>query len=163
MRHLALFALLLLAVTGCYRPTDPPQLGEGIALTIQANQGRLARSQAYVQAEVPKALQRQLGWRINPAGATARLELALEEEIIDVTANDSRTVPVQWMVRLRGTALLVSKRATLVGRFTGAGYYTSDLDEPEALRTAAQEAGKDLVAWIESHETRFAPDGTKSP
>jgi hypothetical protein len=149
--------LVVAALAGCYRLTPPPALAEGIAVKIIANQGRLPRAQAELQAEVPRALARNLGWHITPASATARLELTIEEDIIDVTARDERGVPLQWQVRVRGTCLLVSRQATLVGRFTGAGYYSSQLDEPEGVRTAAQEAAKDIVAWIEANEGRFTP------
>ena len=154
-----LFAVVLAVVclAGCYRPTPPPDLAEGVAVRIIADMGRLPRAHAELQAEIPRALARQLGWRIDPAGATAHLDLTIEEDLIEVSAKDTRGVPQQWMVRLRGTCLLASRQATLVGRFTGAGYYTSQLDEAEAIRTAAREAAKYIVAWIESQESQFTP------
>lgn len=155
--RLALVALGILALVGCYRLSAPPAVAEGVAVRIISNQGRLPRAQAELQSEVPRALARNLGWHINPASATAHLDLTIEEDIIDVTARDTRGVPAQWQVRVRGTCLFVSRQATLVGRFTGAGYYTSQLDEPEGIRTAAQEAAKDIVAWIEANEARFSP------
>ena len=141
----------LTGLSGCYRLDSPPKLGETIRVEFVGNDSRLVRSQGYVTDAVAKALVQRLGWQVSPTG-TAKLQLALREERINDTSQDSRGITNSWSIRLEGTALLVARSGSLTGTFTGLGNSTglsTGQGEPEALQAAATQAADDLVSWLD--------------
>lgn len=147
------------AIAGCYRLAGPPDLGEAVRVEVVGNDGKLVRSQGYLTDAVADALVKRLGWRVSPTG-TAKLQLAIREEKIKATAQDTRDVTDAWSVRLDGTALLVARGGSLTGTFTGLGNYTglhTIQGEPEALQAAAVQAADDLVSWLDANATRVIP------
>lgn len=147
------------AVAGCYRLSGPPDLGETVRVEVVGNDGKLVRSQGYLTDAVAEALVKRLGWRVSPTG-TAKLQLAIREERIKATAQDTRDVTEAWSVRLDGTALLVARGGSLTGTFTGVGNYTglhSIQGEPEALKAAAIQAADDLASWLDVNAARVMP------
>ncbi len=146
----AAIALAGLLATGCsYRLAKPPQLGESVRVVVTANNARLVRSQAYLQAAVARALQNRLGWRVDPLGS-ARLELVILEEDIGTTGTDSRDLPARWKIVVHGHAALHSRRAPLVGPFTGNGFASGLSEEPEAIQRAANNAAAQIAGWLEA-------------
>ncbi len=162
MRLLALVAGLAAAaaaLAGCYRLAAPPDLGETVRVEIVGNDGKLVRSQGYLTDAVAEALVKRLGWHVSPNGS-AKLQLAIREERIKATAQDTRDVSDAWSVRIEGTALLVARGGSLTGTFTGLGNYTglhSLQGEPEALQAAAIQAADDLVSWLDVNAVRVIP------
>ncbi|HYE08320.1 MAG TPA: hypothetical protein VEL07_22590 [Planctomycetota bacterium] len=156
----ALVALAAVAASGCrYGVAAPPRLGEDVRVVVIANDARLVRAQAALQAAVARALEERLGWRVSPTG-TARLELAMAEERIDATGTDRGDVPARWSISLHGHALLRSRHGTELGDFVGTGYASGLADETEAIDNAAREAAIQLTSWLETAGRRW---GTGDP
>ncbi len=147
--RLALAALALLGVAGCYRPTPPAPLGETVAMSVVGNQGQQPRTQVYVMTEMNRMMSERLGWRTSHTG-TARLELAIKEERYQAQASDVRDIPVSWSVRIRIEAMLTTRQGTRLGAGEGTGNVTAVSNEPEALQAAAVAAAKDLEGWLEN-------------
>ncbi len=147
IRSLLTIAVVLLA--GCYRLSAPPALSEAIKIDISGNRAHLVRFQPYLQDEVAKALERELGWRVSPTG-TATLGLSIRLEELDSTAKDDRGVPIRWRISMDGDFLLTHQGGNLLGTFNGIGSAAGLNDEDAALRGAAKGAAQDLVARLEA-------------
>lgn len=152
MRIASILALALALLGGCYRFEGPPLLDEPVQVVINGNAARLVQVQPLLHQAIASRLERRLGWRVSPTGS-ARLQIAILPEEIDVTARDPRDLPLQWAVQINGTVLLTSASQNLLGGFTGAGYLTSTVDEPEALRQACEAAADGIITWLEQQET----------
>ena len=143
------------AIAGCrYGIAAPPRLGEDVRVVVLANDARLVRAQAALQAAVARALEDRLGWRVQPTG-TARLELMMAEERISATGTDRRDIPARWSISLHGHALLRSRHGTELGEFVGTGYASGLADEAEAIDNAAREAAAQLASWLETAGQRW--------
>ena len=149
-------ALVAAALAGCYHRATPPRLDETVSVRLAVDDARLVRAQAYLQAEVARALVDRLGWHVSPAG-TARLELSMREETISTVGTNARDVPARWSVTLHGHALLTSRRGTDLGDFMGTGYASSLADEPAALQQAARLAAMNVATWLETAGRRWDP------
>jgi hypothetical protein len=151
-------ALLLAAMAGgaacSYRAARVPALGESVRVVVTVNDARLVRAQAELQRAVAMEVVNHLGWRVEPTGS-AKLELTLGEEHIAPTATTARDVPTSWIMTLHGQTLLTSRHGAAHGSYTGNGYVTSLGDEPEAIRTAAEDAAAYIVTWIEHQAQRW--------
>ena len=95
-----LLVLALALLSGCYRLSAPPAMSEAVKLEISGNKTHLVRFQPYLQDEVAKALERQLGWRVSPTG-TATLGRSIRLEDLDNTAKDDRGVAIRRLVSIR--------------------------------------------------------------
>jgi hypothetical protein len=143
----AVLGALLLAVTGCYRPAPPGDLGEPVRLVVVANQGRLPRAQGLLVQEIGQALVTRLGWQVSPTGS-ATLSISIHEEGYNATWRDLNDVPQAQRVRLRGTVLVHSRAGTWVAPCSGEALVTSIGGEPEALREAARICATDITEWL---------------
>lgn len=149
--------LLVLIAAGCYRGEPPPPLPEGAAVTVATNRGRLVRSQAYLQSEIAAACSRELGWRVGPTGG-ATLELAIEEESIDVQASGDLGIPERWRVTLRGGWTLRSTSyEDQSGDFSATGYYEDRSDENAALREAAASVARNIAGTLRRRLSDLQP------
>jgi len=144
-----LLVLALALLSGCYRLSAPPAMSEAVKLEISGNKTHLVRFQPYLQDEVAKALERQLGWRVSPTG-TATLGLSIRLEDLDNTAKDDRGVAIRWRISMHGDFLLTHHGGNLLGTFAGVGSAAGLNDEDAALRGAAKGAASDLVARLEA-------------
>ncbi len=155
-----------LALGGCYRLANPPELGEAVRIEIVGNQGKLVRTQGYLTDAIAKGLVQRLGWRVSPNG-TAKLQLTIREEEIRANSQDRRDITNSWAIRIQGNALLVARGGSLIGTFTGVGNSTglsTNPGEPEALQAAAAQAADDLISWLDIRaKTVIAPALTPSP
>ncbi len=145
----ALSLLLAVLLCSCYQARNPPSLDEAVRVSVVSDRARLVQAQASLQTALAASLTDRLGWQVSPLGS-ARLAIDIERELIDVTVRDARGVPTRWSIRLQGTALLTSQKATLAERFTGVGYSTGLLDEAQALQVAANNAAFTLTSWLET-------------
>lgn len=152
------FALLLSALAGLsscsYRLAGVKPLGEPVRVVVSVNEARLVRLQGYLQEEVAIALEAKLGWRVSPAGS-AKIELRIEEEIIDASGKDSRGIASRWTITCGGQVLLTSKRGNLHGPWRGTGYSSGLADEATALQQAARNAAELIAAWLENEAERW--------
>ena len=145
----------LIAETACsYRATRVPPLGESVRVVVTVNDARLVRAQAELQRAVARAVVNHLGWRVEPTGS-AKLELTLGEEHIAPTSTTSRDIPTGWSITLHGQMLLTSRHGAAHSTYTGNGYVTSLSDEPEAIRTAAEDAAALIATWLEHDAQRW--------
>jgi hypothetical protein len=138
-----------LAATGCYQARLPPQIGEAVRVEVVSDRGRYEQAQAELHESLASTLTDRLGWRVSPGGS-ARLMVAISQEQVGVTLRDARGLPVQWSIRLNGSALLVCQKGSLAERFTGVAYATSLNDEDQALASAASNAAFSLSCWLET-------------
>jgi hypothetical protein len=138
-----------LLASACYRIRSPPQIDEPVRVEVVSDRGRLVQAQASLHGAISHDLVYRLGWRVSAEGS-ARLEIAISQEAIDVTLRDSRGLPLQWSIRLQGTALLVCQKGNLYERFSGQGYATGLNDQDQALQAAAANASFALSTWLET-------------
>ena len=151
----ALLLAALVAGTACsYRAARIPPLGESVRVVITVNDARLVRAQAELQRAVARAVVSHLGWRVEPTGS-AKLELTLGEEHIAPSATAAHDIPTRWQITLHGQMLLTSQRGAVHDSYTGNGYVTSLGDEPEAIRTAAEDAAALIATWLEHQAQRW--------
>jgi hypothetical protein len=139
----------VLAPSGCYVVRKPPQIDEAVRVEVVSDRGRLVQAQSSLHASISHSLVYRLGWQVSAEGS-ARLEIAIAKEAIDVTLRDSRGLPLQWSIRLQGTALLVCQKGNLYEHFTGQGYATGLNDQDQALQAAADNAAFALTTWLET-------------
>jgi hypothetical protein len=152
---LAVLALLTVLASGCsYRLGGVKPLGEPLRIVVSGNSTRLVRMQAYLQDEVATALESKLGWRISPNGS-ARLELSIAEERIDATGSDARAIASRWTITMGGQALLTSRRGNLTSPWSGTGYASGLVDEPEAIQAAARNAAALIATWLENEAEKW--------
>ena len=154
-----LLVLGALVLGGCaYRAQGPIDLGEQVAVTIDSNQGRLVRSQAYVQQAIASELGRDLGWEVSPAG-TARLAATITGETIDVVASGQLGIPERWRVRLSiAWSLETSTSETLTGKTSASAFYDDRSQETRALRDAALSAARNMSAELRSIWSQHAAE-----
>ena len=144
----------LLGLAGCYAVRQPPQIGEAVRIEVVSDRGRLVQAQAFLDTAIGDSLVERLGWEVSPVGS-ARLELSIAQEYIDVSQRDSRGIPNQWVIRLQGTALLVCQKGNIYEHFSGLGYATGLNDQDEGLRIAAQDAAWGLTSWLETETKKL--------
>jgi hypothetical protein len=150
---LALLSALLL--TSCsYRMAGVKPLGEPIRVEITTNKSRLVRVQGYLQEAVAAAIENRLGWRVSPAGS-AKIELFIDEEVIDARGTDSRGIATRWTITCRGKALFTSRHGNATTPWTGTGYSAGLNDEADALENAALNAASLLATWLENQAEQW--------
>jgi len=142
------------ALGGCYAVREPPQIGEAVRIEVISDRGRLVQAQAFLNTAIGDSIVERLGWQVSPVGS-ARLELSIAQEYIDVSLRDSRGVPNQWVIHLQGTALLVCQKGNIYEHFSGLGYATGLNDQDAGLRTAAQDAAWGLTSWLETETKKL--------
>ena len=142
------------ALGGCYAVREPPQIGEAVRIEVISDRGRLVQAQAFLNTAIGDSIVERLGWQVSPVGS-ARLELSIAQEYIDVSQRDSRGIPNQWVIRLQGTALLVCQKGNIYEHFSGLGYATGLNDQDAGLRTAAQDAAWGLTSWLETETKKL--------
>ncbi len=146
---LPVLVALMALLTGCYRLSSPPQIDEPIRIEIVGNDSHLVRQQAYLTEAIGRALSEQFGWRVSDQGS-AKLQIAILEERIEDVAHDRVGTPTGWRIRLRATALLVTRDGNRTGSASGTGTLTDRGNEPEALDAAAKALAEDLLTWLDS-------------
>lgn len=157
------FPVLGLCIAGtliascAYAIRAPEPLGEPLAIVISDNQSRLVRSQAVVHEELGRAVRRRLGWDLHPEAA-ATLRVAIGHEDISAAARSTDRSIRSWRVTIYATVTLESDNlipATRSTRVSGVGYASSRADEPEGLRTAAENLAAEVSDWLETQSTRW--------
>jgi hypothetical protein len=152
---LAVLLVSSLLMSSCsYRMAGVKPLGEPIRIEVSTNKGRLVRLQGYLQEAVAATIENRLGWRVSPTGS-AKIELFIDEEVIDARGSDTRGVANRWTISCRGKALFTSRHGNGTTPWTGTGYSAGLNDEAEALRLAAQNAADLLVVWLENQAERW--------
>ena len=162
IRPLSVAVAAALMLAGCYRPTPPASLGETVNIVVVGNQAQLPRTQVYLMTEIARVMEERLGWPTSPKG-TARLELAIHEETYQSQANDVRDLPISWSVRIKVSALLVTRQGTRLGSCEGTGNVTSVNGEPEALQAASLAAAKNLEGWLENAAREIGQEAAGKP
>lgn len=149
MRQLlsAIIALCLCCAGCTWRITPPTELDQALSIKVVADQGRIPRAAAYLQAAAAQAIAQQTGWTIHHDGP-ARLELSIDNDRFSVAADDQRSIPTRWNYRITITALLVTRHGTQVTTCTGTGSASSRATEADAVRDAARDAGDLLARWL---------------
>lgn len=154
----SLMAVLLVCgvlLTSCsYRMAGVKPLGEPIRVEITTNKSRLVRVQGYLQEAVAAAIENRLGWRVSPTGS-AKIELFIDEEVIDARGSDTRGIASRWTITCRGKALFTSRHGNATTPWTGTGYSAGLNDEAEALENAALNAASLLATWLENQAEQW--------
>lgn len=144
-----------LTLSSCsYRMAGIKPLGEPIRVEISTNKSRLVRVQGYLQEAVAAAIENKLGWRVSPTGS-AKIELFIDEEVIDARGSDTRGIASRWTITCRGKALFTSRHGNANTPWTGTGYSSGLNDEAEALQLAAQNAANLLATWLENQSEQW--------
>lgn len=150
--------LALTVLSSCsYRMAGIRPLGEPVRVVVSVNEARLVRMQGYLQQEVAAVLESKLGWRVSPSGS-AKLELFIEEEVIDASGRNDRGIASRWTIRCSGQALITSRRGNSQSPWSGTGYSSGLPDEAEALQLAARNAAELIGVWLESESDRWPAD-----